>query len=445
MEWKEVTSFFVVFLCRFILFLFIIVLSLVILGIPNVNTCFLTVFMAFIIPLPPKSILVDPIHCMLSKFSQALRAYTAYAVVLTEVQRVTFITIPHYLLSGRLESILRYFVNHIRFTIPQMASKVTATLVTLLLPCLRLLGKIIRMILAGLCFLANVMVRVLANLAWTSWSLFKIVSLRMILFLSFISRLMMRVLAYLRVWTTWLMYRLFPVRLIRFLRKASGMFFVFGIAALCAPGLEPLPNLLLTGHLYPGSLIRFQRCAKYEDSTACHSSFLEFSYAVWNLTRTGLFVAMCWTVDCKAWIPPRRDFTGIVERCLALHNKTYSQLLLFAAGLPLLMNGHCLSQTVHNILCTASLLLFMVTLNGYHSRTALMTYCALCCVAMNVQSLLVAVFNIYRNLQTEKNGYMATLLYIMQLYLMFLVIMDSCTRVMSKVKNPKQDILGEDG
>lgn len=31
------------------------------------------VFMAFIIPLPPNSILVDPIHCMLSKFSQALR------------------------------------------------------------------------------------------------------------------------------------------------------------------------------------------------------------------------------------------------------------------------------------------------------------------------------------------------------------------------------------
>lgn len=154
---------------------------------------------------------------------------------------------------------------------------------------------------------------------------------------------------------------------------------------------------------------------------------------------------MCWTVDCKAWIPPRRDFTSIVERCLALHNKTYSQLLLCAAGFPLLMNGHCLSQTVHNILCTASLLLFMVTLNGYHSRTALMTYCAFCCVAMNVQSLLVAVFNIYRNLQTQKNGYMATLLYIMQLYLMFLVIMDSCTRVMSKVKNPKQDILGEDG
>lgn len=191
--------------------------------------------------------------------------------------------------------------------------------------------------------------------------------------------------------------------------------------------------------------LRFQRCAKYEDSTACHSSFLEFSYTVWNLTRTGLFVVMCWTLDCHAWIPPRRDFTSIVERCLALHDKTYSQLLLCAAGLPLLMNGHCLSQTVHNILCTASLLLFMVTLNGYHSRTALMTYCALCCVAMNVQSLLVAVFNIYRNLQTQKNGYMATLLYIMQLYLMFLVIMDSCTRVMSKVKNPKQDILGEDG
>ena len=31
------------------------------------------VFMAFIIPLPPSSILVDPIHCMFSKFNQALR------------------------------------------------------------------------------------------------------------------------------------------------------------------------------------------------------------------------------------------------------------------------------------------------------------------------------------------------------------------------------------
>lgn len=153
---------------------------------------------------------------------------------------------------------------------------------------------------------------------------------------------------------------------------------------------------------------------------------------------------MCCSVDGHAWKPPGRDLTNIVERCLLLNNKTYSQLLLCAAGLPLLMNGHCFSQTVHNTLCTLSLLLFMVTLNGYYQRTALMTFYALCCVAMNVQSVFVAVYNIYRNLQTQQDDYIVTPLYIMELYLMFLVIIDSSTRVISKVKNPEKDIMPED-
>ena len=37
-----------------------------------------------------------------------------------------------------------------------MASKVTATLVALMLPCLRLLGKIIRMIIAGLWYVCYI-------------------------------------------------------------------------------------------------------------------------------------------------------------------------------------------------------------------------------------------------------------------------------------------------
>ena len=172
--------------------------------------------------------------------------------------------------------------------------------------------------------------------------------------------------------------------------------------------------------------------------------FLEFSYSVWNLARTGIFIMVCWTVNRPSWKPPKHDLNMIMERCLALNNKAYAQLLLCAAGLPLLMNGHCLSQTVHNITCTANLLLFLVTLNGYHRRTILMLYYVLCTIAMNAQSVLVAVYNMYRNLQTERNDYVATLLYITELYLMLLVLADSSSRAINKVKNPELDIMSQD-
>ena len=41
-----------------------------------------------------------------------------------------------------------------------------------------------------------------------------------------------------------------------FPRKVLVLQFVIGVALVCAPGLEPLFNLLATGSLYPGSLIR---------------------------------------------------------------------------------------------------------------------------------------------------------------------------------------------
>lgn len=85
----------------------------------------------------------------------------------------------------------------------------------------------------------------------------------------------------------------------------------------------------------------------------------------------------------------------------------------------------------------------MVTLNGYHRRTALMVYHTLCTVAMNAQSVLVAVYNMYRNLQTQGNDYITTLLYIIELYLMLLVLADSSARVINKVKNPELDIMSE--
>lgn len=186
---------------------------------------------------------------------------------------------------------------------------------------------------------------------------------------------------------------------------------------------------------------RFQRCAKYDDSTVCHSAFLEFSYSVCNLIRNGIFITMCWTVNCSSWKKPSRELTIVVESCPTLRNKSYFQLLLCAAGLPLLMNGHCFAQTIHNIASIGNLLLFLVALNAYHTRTASMMYHALCGVVMNVQSTLVAVYNISRNLQTQPNDSIATLLYILELYLMLLVLLDSSTRVIKKVINPKLDIM----
>ena len=43
MEWKKITGYFAVFLCRFLLFLIIFILSWILLGKPNINTSFLTV------------------------------------------------------------------------------------------------------------------------------------------------------------------------------------------------------------------------------------------------------------------------------------------------------------------------------------------------------------------------------------------------------------------
>ena len=154
---------------------------------------------------------------------------------------------------------------------------------------------------------------------------------------------------------------------------------------------------------------------------------------------------MCGNANGNAWKPSGYDLTSIVEQCLLLNNKAYLLLYVCAAGLPILMEGHCFPQVVHNIICITSLLLFMVTLNGFHSLTALMVFYTLCSVVLNVQSVLVAVYNIYRNLQTQRNDYVATLLYIMQLYLMFWVIIDSSTRVLSKVKDPKKDIMAQNG
>lgn len=189
---------------------------------------------------------------------------------------------------------------------------------------------------------------------------------------------------------------------------------------------------------------RFQRCAKYEDSTACHASFLELSYSIWNVMRTGIFIIMCRTTNGHAWRKSELDITAIVEQCLVLSNVAYLQLLLCTAGMPLLMAGHCFSQSVHNVLCILCLLLFLITLNGYHSRTVLMAFYAVCCVVMNAQSVFVALYNIYGNLQTQRVDYILTLVYIMELYFMFLVAVDSSARVISKLMNPERDIMAQD-
>ncbi|RMX43292.1 hypothetical protein pdam_00020170 [Pocillopora damicornis] len=325
----------------------------------------------------------------------------AYSLVVVAVQLI-FIGLPCYLLFSLfyepLEISLRYVVNHLRFTIPHLVLRTSTMMFERTLPCLSTLYNLLR--LGALGPVDEVLdvdgcSSILNSLSFGLQSDSCVV---------------------------------------------SSLLVTIGIL-ICLPGLELIPNLLATGHLYPGSLIRFQRCAKYDDSTVCHSAFLEFSYSMCNLIRNGIFITMCWTVNYSSWKKPSRELTIVVESCPTLRNKSYFQLLLCAAGLPLLMNGHCFAQTIHNIASIGNLLLFLVALNAYHTRTASMMYHALCSVVMNVQSTLVAVYNISRNLQTQPNDSIATLLYILELYLMLLVLLDSSTRVIKKVINPKLDIM----
>ena len=47
-------------------------------------------------------------------------------------------------------------------------------------------------------------------------------------------------------------------------RKVLVLQVVIGVALVCAPGLEPFLNLLATGSLYPGSLIRYVLYIKFD-------------------------------------------------------------------------------------------------------------------------------------------------------------------------------------
>lgn len=402
MALKKLTIVLVLLFCRFTLFSFIAVLFWILQGMPNLNICLLMIFLSYIIPLPP----VSPfIHTIDRAFSHVSFVVRAYSLVVVAVQLI-FIGLPCYLLFSLfyepLEISLRYVVNHLRFTIPHLVFRTSTMMFERTLPCLSTLYGLLR---SSFFSFSSLLMKCSM---WMAAALFSIAS-----------RLVCKVIH---------------------VKVVSSLLVTIGIL-ICLPGLELIPNLLATGHLYPGSLIRFQRCAKYDDSTVCHSAFLEFSYSVCNLIRNGIFITMCWTVNCSSWKKPSRELTIIVESCPTLRNKSYFQLLLCAAGLPLLMNGHCFAQTIHNTASIGNLLLFLVALNAYHTRTASMMYHALCGVVMNVQSTLVAVYNISRNLQTQPNDSIATLLYILELYLMLLVLLDSSTRVIKKVINPKLDIM----
>ena len=187
---------------------------------------------------------------------------------------------------------------------------------------------------------------------------------------------------------------------------------------------------------------RFQQCATYEDGSSCHATFLEFSYTLWNLMRTAIFISMCWNMNGYAWKQPESDYSRILVRCLMLNNNAYVELLFCAAVTSILLDGHCVLQTLHNTFCVLNLLCFIITLNGYHKRTVIMVFYSICSVVMNVQSVIVSLYHVYRNLQLQRNGdFVVTLMYIVELYLMFLVLFDCSSRVINKVLNPRKDIM----
>ncbi|XP_068685888.1 uncharacterized protein [Montipora foliosa] len=379
MAWKKLTAFLVVLLCRFVLFLVILSLSWMLLGKPNTNTSFLTVFISFLIPLPQALYFIEVVDRKLLEVFLALRADRVYNVGSTVVRNAVLISFPRYIVQifihGWLDSILGFIVNNIRLAIPNIVSKMI-------------------------------------------WA---------------ISR---TIIAVVRQLSPWLL------TLITFMRSFSHLLVRTGTNLL-------FRGLCLLYRLIPSKvtlLVRFQRCAMYDDSTACHATFLEFSYTLWNITRTVIFILVCWNMNGYAWKQPERDFICTLERCLMLNDNAYVELLLCAAAMPVLLDGHCVSQTVHNTFCVLNLLLFIITFNGYHRRTVVMAFYALCGLAMNVQSVFVALYNIYTNLQTQRNtDLVVTLMYFVELYLTILVLLDCSTRVISKVCDPKKDIMAQDG
>ncbi|XP_068685886.1 uncharacterized protein [Montipora capricornis] len=416
MAWKKLTAFLVVLLCRFVLFLVILSLSWMLLGKPNTNTSFLTVFISFLIPLPQALYFIEVVDRKLLEVFLALRADRVYNVGSTVVRNAVLISFPRYIVQifihGWLDSILGFIVNNIRLAIPNIVSKMIWAISRTIIAVVRQLSPWLLTLITFMRSFSHLLVRTGTNLLFRGLCL---------------------------------LYRLIPSKvtlLVRWLGLYPAVFALF----LCLPSLEILPNVLLTGNFYPGSLIRFQRCAMYDDSTACHATFLEFSYTLWNITRTVIFILVCWNMNGYAWKQPERDFICTLERCLMLNDNAYVELLLCAAAMPVLLDGHCVSQTVHNTFCVLNLLLFIITFNGYHRRTVVMAFYALCGLAMNVQSVFVALYNIYTNLQTQRNtDLVVTLMYFVELYLTILVLLDCSTRVISKVCDPKKDIMAQDG
>ncbi|XP_015756636.1 PREDICTED: uncharacterized protein LOC107336086 [Acropora digitifera] len=163
----------------------------------------------------------------MSTFNYTTRVERVYNVGSTVMRHAVQVSFPHFniylTLLGWLDFILSLLINPIRFSIPQLISKMISTL-------------------------SRAIAAIVSHLSPWLRTLIILIRSSLQLFVRVAAKLLFRGLC--------LLYRVIPSKVAVFLGRCFGVYPVAFAFFLCRPSLEILPNVLLTGNFYPGSLIR---------------------------------------------------------------------------------------------------------------------------------------------------------------------------------------------
>lgn len=189
---------------------------------------------------------------------------------------------------------------------------------------------------------------------------------------------------------------------------------------------------------------RFQSCAKHAIGYPCFKGLLEFSFCCWMAVRAFSFL----------WILYHNSTTSALkEGCKLLFDSEPQEWLLkflyligCGAVLPLVLSSHCFEQSIHNVLCIVSQLVFMVSFNyGFNRWQPLMVYYGVTALLLNLQSVCVSLYNVYVTLQLARVDYGVTALYALQLYLLMWVSFYTSILIIKKIMKPNGDVLLDSG
>ena len=117
-------------------------------------------------------------------------------------------------------------------------------------------------------------------------------------------------------------------------------------------------------------------------------------------------------------------------------------LIACGAVSPLILDSHCFEQSIHNITCTSSQLLFMVSFNyGFTRWQSSLVYHGATALFLNLQSICVSLYDTFSTLQSSRTDFGVTALYALQLYLHIWMSMFMSKLILKKLLNPGSDVL----